>query len=111
MISAVLRPTASAIRPPMKAPKNSPSGLPAITLPSMPGDRWNSGPSLGAAMPMDCRSTPSMKVAQKQRIRVAQAAAGIPAFAPSPAVLATPAMSPPLGFVLGPTMHAGAAFA
>ncbi len=95
----------------MKAPKNRPSGLPAITLPSMAGARWNSGPSLGAAIPMDCRSIPSMKVAQKQRIRVAQAPAGIPVFATPSAVPVTPAMSPPLGFVLAPTMHAGAAFA
>ncbi len=93
MISAILRPKASATRPPMKAPKNRPSGLIDSTAPSCLALRWNSGPSLGAAIPIDCRSMPSMKVAQKQSARVIHA----PAPTPPLFVSATLAMSPPQG--------------
>src|SRR6266851_4995795 len=68
---AFLRPQISAIRPPMKAPKKRPSGLASSTTPSCGLDSPNSGPSEGAAIPIDCRSIPSITAVRKHRVSVA----------------------------------------
>ena len=67
----VLRPQKSAIRPPMKAPKKRPSGLASSATPSCCLDSRNSGPSEGAAIPIDCRSIPSITAVTKHSASVA----------------------------------------
>src|SRR5579872_6576818 len=71
--SASLRPRRSAMRPPINAPNNNPSGLAATTSPSCWRVRWNSGPSAGAAMPIDCRSMPSISATRKHSDSVVNA--------------------------------------
>src|SRR6266851_3912770 len=68
---AFLRPQESAIRPPMKAPKKRPSGLASSTTPSCCLESPNSGPSEGAAIPIDCRSIPSITAVRKHSASVA----------------------------------------
>src|SRR6185437_16697205 len=55
---------------------NKPSGLAATAIPSCVRLSPNSGPSAGAAIPIDCRSMPSIAAVRKHRKTVAKTRCG-----------------------------------
>src|SRR5580704_17312244 len=65
--STFLRPTLSARRPPISAPKNNPSVLALKNVPNWSGVGLNSAPIPAAATPAACKSIPSQSAVRKQK--------------------------------------------